>query len=84
MLEGKDRHGDPCVRAKIYPSEAYLAEKLGHTPDPEEIKAAVTDAVNAVNDAVPAYKKIQKFDILTSPLERTTTQKIKRYGDNLK
>ena len=84
VLEGKDRHGDPCVRAKIYPSEAYLTEKLGHTPAPEEIKAAVTDAVNAVNDAVPAYKKIQKFDILTSPLERTTTQKIKRYGDNLK
>ncbi len=84
VLEGKDRHGDPCVRAKIYPSLDHLSEVLGHTPDPNEIKSAVNDAVNAVNDAVPQYKKIQKFDILTTPLERTTTQKIKRYGDNMK
>ncbi len=84
VLEGKDRHGDPCVRAKIYPSVDYLTEKLGHAPDASEIKEAVTEAVSSVNDAVPAYKKIQKFDILSSPLERTTTQKIKRYGENLK
>ena len=84
VLEGKDRHGDPCVRAKIFPSLDFLSETLGHTPDQEEIKKAVNDAVVAVNDAVPQYKKIQKFDILTSPLERTTTQKIKRYGDNMK
>lgn len=84
VLEGKDRHGDPRVRAKIYPSLDNLAQALGHTPDHEEIKKAINDVVAAVNDAVPQYKKIQKFDILTNPLERTTTQKIKRYGDNMK
>ena len=84
ILEGKDRHGDPCVRAKIYPSAEHLTEILGHSPDAEEIKKAVNDAVTAVNGTVPQYKRIQKFDILASPLERTTTQKIKRYGDNMK
>ena len=84
ILEGKDRHGDPCVRAEIYPSAEHLTEILGHSPDAEEIKKAVNDAVTAVNGTVPQYKRIQKFDILASPLERTTTQKIKRYGDNMK
>ncbi len=84
VLEGKDRHGDPCVRAKIFPSKEYLTSVYGHAPGDEEIKEAINEVVNAVNGEVPQYKKIQRLDILASPLERTTTQKIKRYGENMK
>lgn len=84
VLEGKDRHGDPCVRAKIFPSKDHLTAVFGHAPDEEEIKKAINEVVNTVNGDVPQYKRIQRLDILTSPLERTTTQKIKRYGENMK
>ncbi len=84
VLEGKDRAGDPCVRAKIYPAKDHIEALLGHAPKEDEIKDIITEAVGQVNSAIPQYKKIQKFEILQSPLERTTTQKIKRYGENMK
>ena len=41
-------------------------------------------AVQAVNAQMPGYKHIKVVEILTEPLEKTTTQKIKRFGDNTK
>ena len=39
--------------------------------------------VNEVNEKLPNYKHIKDYKILEEPLEKTTTQKIKRFGNNL-
>ena len=40
--------------------------------------------VQMVNAQMPNYKHIKVVEILQEPLEKTTTQKIKRFGDNTK
>ena len=37
-----------------------------------------------VNKKLPSYKHIKGFIIRDKEFEKTTTQKIKRYGDNMK
>lgn len=76
------RGDEPCVKAKIFPNAAYLRDKLGHEPSTDEIQSEVRAAVQTVNAQMPNYKHIKIVEILTEPLEKTTTQKIKRYGAN--
>ena len=77
------KSGEARVKAKIFPDLDYLKERFGHEPSPEEITEAVKAAVADVNAQMPHYKHIDAVDILTRPLERTTTQKILRYGANV-
>ncbi|MBP5155545.1 MAG: AMP-binding protein, partial [Clostridia bacterium] len=71
------------VKAKIFPDLDYIKELIGHEPSAEEITEAVKAAVADVNAQMPHYKHIDAVDILTRPLERTTTQKVLRYGANV-
>ncbi len=71
------------VKARIYPNTAAIKEALGHIPSDEEKVAAIKKVVDEVNANMPKYKNIRTVDILTSPLERTTTRKVKRFGDNV-
>ena len=50
----------------------------------EEIKAAVQSAIKSVNSKSPNYKHIKIVETLSTALEKTTTQKIKRFGKNIK
>lgn len=79
----RDSDGKPEVKAKILPNEDVIAEKLGHEPDREEREKAVRDAVDSVNDEMPAYKRIKIVQVLDQELEKTTTAKIMRYGSNI-
>ena len=36
------------------------------------------------NSKIPNYKHIKNFAVRDKEFEKTTTQKIKRYGDNMK
>ena len=83
VLEAR-RGDEPCVKAKIYPNATVLRDKLGHVPSADEVQSEVRAAVQAVNAQMPGYKHIKVVEILTEPLEKTTTQKIKRFGDNTK
>lgn len=79
------RRGDePCVKAKIYPNAKVLAEQLGHEATAEDTRREIRAVVQAVNAQMPSYKHIKVVEILTEPFEKTTTQKIKRYGENTK
>ena len=78
------RGDEPCVKAKIYPNATVLREKLGHAPSADEVQGEVRAVVQAVNAQMPGYKHIKVVEILTEPLEKTTTQKIKRFGGNTK
>lgn len=81
MAEKQD--GKTQVKAKIFPNHDYLKALLGRVPTAEEIKGFISEAVKKVNAAIPTYKHIRVFEILTEALEKTTTRKIKRYGNNL-
>lgn len=78
------RNDEPCVKAKIYPNAKALAEQLGHEATAEDAQREIRAVVQAVNVQMPSYKHIKVVEILTVPLEKTTTQKVKRYGENTK
>lgn len=83
LVFGTKEDGESFVKAKILPNLEYLKEKLGRIPQSEEIHNAVDNAVKGVNSKIPKYKNIKIVEVLTSALEKTTTQKIKRFGKNV-
>ena len=52
-------------------------------PDISEFEDVIDDISN-VNSKIPNYKHIKNFAVRDKEFEKTTTQKIKRYGDNMK
>ncbi len=84
LVFGAKENGESFVKAKILPNLEYLKEKFGRTPKDEEINSAVQGAVKKVNSKIPKYKNIKIVEVLSSALEKTTTQKIKRFGKNIK
>lgn len=73
------------VNAQIFPNIEAVTEYLkGIVPTKEEIKKLVSDIIKNVNNKNPNYKHIRNFVIRDKEFEKTTTQKIKRYGDNIK
>ena len=56
----------------------------GTVPTKAEIKKIISDVISNVNKKMPTYKHIKNFVIRDKEFEKTTTKKIKRYGNNLK
>lgn len=83
ILTGNYRHGETCVKAKIFPNFEHITGIIGHLPTKEEIYAIVKSIVDEVNNKMPSYKHIRVFEILEKEFEKTTTRKIRRYGTNL-
>ena len=80
-----DKKGDTFVKAKIFPNIDAIKEFLKvDIPTKEQIKQVIANAIQAVNKKIPNYKHIRGFKIVDKELEKTTTQKIKRYGENTK
>lgn len=81
----KENDDETYINAQIYPNIEAITEYLkGSVPTKEEIWKVVSDCVSAVNKKLPNYKHIKSFGIRDKEFEKTTTQKIKRYGDNMK
>ena len=80
----KDDDDETYINAQIYPNIEAITEYLkGSVPTKEEIWKVVADCVSTVNKKLPNYKHIKSFGIRDKEFEKTTTQKIKRYGDNM-
>ncbi|MCI8617153.1 MAG: AMP-binding protein [Clostridia bacterium] len=81
----KENNDETYVNAQIFPNVEAITEYLkGAVPTKEEIKKIISDVVSSVNKKIPNYKHIKNFIIRDKEFEKTTTQKIKRYGDNMK
>ena len=81
----KENDDETYVNAQIYPNIEAITEYLkGSVPTKEEIWKVISDAVANVNKSLPNYKHIKSFKIRDKEFEKTTTQKVKRYGDNMK
>ena len=76
--------GEESIKAKILPNLEYIGQRLGHLPSKEDIAEAIQNAIAEVNKLIPQYKHIKVVEILSNALEKTTTQKIKRFGANTK
>ena len=78
---GKD---DVQVKAKIFPNIEAIKEYLGNKiPTKEEISKILNEAVKKANEKLPNFKHIKSFKIMDEDFERTTTNKVKRFGKNM-
>ena len=81
----KDNDDETYINAQIYPNFEAMKEYFkGSVPTKEEIWKVIADAVANVNKKLPNYKHIKSFGIRDEEFEKTTTQKIKRYGNNMR
>lgn len=79
-----EKDDDVYVNAQILPNIDAIKEYLKVSiPQKEEVFAVIKDIVSSVNKKLPNYKHIKSFIIRNDEFEKTTTQKIKRFGKNL-
>ena len=72
------------VNAKILPNIDGFKEYLNkENISDSDINKEIKKIISQINDKLPNYKHIKNFKIVKEPLEKTTTQKIKRFGNNL-
>lgn len=84
VLGVPDSKGGTTIKAKIYPCIDKIKEIYQNKiPSAEEIKAEISKAVASINDKLPTYKKIIITEIVAEAFEKTTTKKIKRFGNNI-
>ena len=86
IVLGVNYEGDKetYVNAKILPNMDEFKKLLDKDEiTKKEIEKEIKKIVSEVNQKLPNYKHIKNFKILDEPLEKTTTQKIKRFGNNL-
>lgn len=72
------------VNAKILPSKEAFKELLNKEDiSDSDLNKELKKLISEVNKKLPNYKHIKNFKIVNEPFEKTTTQKIKRFGNNL-
>lgn len=80
-----EKSNDTIVKAKIFPDiEAIKARLKVDIPTKEQILKIINESIQKINEKIPNYKHIKGFKIVEKELEKTTTKKIKRYGNNMK
>ena len=65
--------------ANIEAIKEYLGNRV---PTKEEITKIMNDLIKKVNEKLPNFKHIKSFKIMDEDFERTTTNKVKRFGKN--
>lgn len=79
-----DNTTEVSVNAKIFPDIDSFKELLGkENISNEDINSEIKALIASVNKRLPNYKHIKNFKIVSEEFEKTTTQKIKRFGNNL-
>ena len=81
----KENDDETYVNAQIFPNIDAIKEYLRVSiPTKEEINGVINDIISQVNKRLPNYKHIKSFKIREEEFEKTTSKKIKRFGDNIK
>ena len=71
---------DTMLCAKIVYDEEMIKETFGEKNE-EEYKEKIWKQIKEINKNLPLFKHIKKIEITTQELEKTTTQKVKRYKE---
>ena len=75
---------DIVAKAKIFPNIEKLKELHdGVVPENPDVLRDVKRIVEKINDRLPNYKRINAVEIVWEAFEKTTTKKIKRFGNNI-
>jgi len=69
---------DTLLSAKIVYNEETIIEKFGEKKD-SEYQELIWKDIKEINKELPTYKHIKEIIVTKEPLEKTTTQKVKRY-----
>lgn len=73
-----ERTGDIVVKAEIYPNYELIQEELGPMTQ-EEIQRFLKIQIDEINEQMPLYKRVKRFNLRKTEFEKTTTRKIKRF-----
>ncbi len=72
------------VKAQIKPDIETIKNYLKKDkPLSSEIFEIINNSVKSINSKLPNFKHIREFKIRDNEFEKTTTQKIKRFGNNM-
>jgi Long-chain acyl-CoA synthetases (AMP-forming) len=73
-----ERTGDIVVKAEIYPNYELIQEEMGPMTQ-EEIQRFLKIQIDEINEQMPLYKRVKRFNLRKTEFEKTTTRKIKRF-----
>ena len=73
-----EKTGDAVVQAEIFPDYPVIEENFGRVSE-DELKRILKKEIDEINENMPLYKRVKRFEIRESEFEKTTTKKIKRY-----
>lgn len=76
--EEDKRTGDTVVSAEIYPEYNLIREALGEDVSDAGIRDFLKEIIDDINDQMPLYKRVKRFQLRWEEFEKTTTRKIKR------
>jgi long-chain acyl-CoA synthetase len=75
-----ERLREESVEAYVYPDLDYFGEDAVNNEEKwQEIESRVQSVVQEVNQKLMPYQRVQRVTVLKSPMEMTTTKKIKRH-----
>ncbi|QOX64427.1 AMP-binding protein [Anoxybacterium hadale] len=77
----EEKSGDTIVCAEIFPDFTAVEAKFGKISE-AELKRLLKKEIDEINEHMPLYKRVKRFDIREEEFEKTTTKKIKRYTAN--
>lgn len=80
--EKDKRTGGLTVTAHIVPDMNLIREKEGEMSE-AELRKFFKKKIDEVNDMMTPYKRVKRFELRSDEFEKTSTRKIKRFGNNL-
>ena len=78
LFPRKNSKNEINLGIKIVYDKEQLLEKFGDKSE-KEYKKLIWEDIKEINQTLPVFKRIKELIITTEPLEKTTTQKIKRF-----
>ncbi len=75
-----EKVGNVMVTADIYPNYPLLQEQQGDM-NSSDVYHFYKKIVDEANETMPAYKNVKRINIRATEFDKTTTGKIKRYGN---
>lgn len=74
-----EKTGDTVVQAEIFPDYPAIEGKFGRVSE-DELKRILKKEIDEINEHMPLYKRVKRFEIREEEFEKTTTKKIKRFA----
>lgn len=74
-----EKTGDTVVQAEVFPDYPAIEGKFGRVSE-DELKRILKKEIDEINEHMPLYKRVKRFEIREEEFEKTTTKKIKRFA----